>query len=781
MNPTFQSSLERLDSTLAPDLGSANKFLRLLSHNASEGGEFTFAVIDDRKALGSSAGQRENQVYVPADCSDHMGCRTRYGRLQVLRRWLTQSNQEGCGVFVCIHAMDDSGKRASSNFLKVRTLVNDLDYGEPESSYPIEPSFRILSSMQGKHDYFLLDGEMEFDEWRRIQTVFADVYGGDKQVKDKARVMRLPGFYHRKTTEPYLVDFVEPHLDQVTTYTASELSGAFSSAKVTAVPSTKIANGPLLAPDQVSRALATINKSRSSTYSLQQIRGALTILEDTANDRAIWIDFGHALKRSFGDDGFEIWDEWSKTSVQYPGANESRWRWDGFDVSEPRDDEITVGTIIARARESGWSLVSQTGISWPELNDKDRPDARSTKNVTAYLAHHQVEPWRNEFDQQIYIDHADGTTQRLDDDVVRSIWMPMYEEGCRISDKFFLECVRYEADQHRRHPILDYLEGLKWDRVKRIGVWLNHYLAAEDNQYTQQVGRKFLVAAVRRVLEPGCKFDHLLVLEGPQGAGKSRALRILGGEWFSDALVIGSSAREVIEQTGGAWIVELAELAGLSKRDVESVKAFVTHQEDTARLAYGRLNTTVSRQFVLAATTNSDRYLQDETGNRRFWPIKVGELGDLWLKKLTRDRDQLWAEAYHVATTKSIPLWLSREASEIALGETEQRRSKTGIEEALEQHFGTTDEPAYDGKDVWVLGDDVLQSLGFDRAKDANQSALNSIGTKMRALGWERNRKRFEDRRVYVYSRGDWEKAQKKTCLRYDPEGRRFGKRAKGK
>jgi hypothetical protein len=192
-------------------------------------------------------------------------------------------------------------------------------------------------------------------------------------------------------------------------------------------------------------------------------------------------------------------------------------------------------------------------------------------------------------------------------------------------------------------PVCRYLDGLRWDGVQRLDIFANSYLRAEDNQLNAAIGRKMLIAAVRRARRPGCKFDYVPVLEGPQGCGKSTAVRILAGdENFSDKGVLHIEDRAQQEAVKGVWLYELAELAGLGKKDVNRIKAFVSQQDDRGRAAYARWVTSEKRRCIFIGTTNDAEYLLDTTGNRRFWPIGVGQVD---LTALRHDRDQLWAEA----------------------------------------------------------------------------------------------------------------------------------------
>jgi hypothetical protein len=195
---------------------------------------------------------------------------------------------------------------------------------------------------------------------------------------------------------------------------------------------------------------------------------------------------------------------------------------------------------------------------------------------------------------------------------------------------------------HSFNPVLDYLDKLEWDGKPRLDTWLSKYLGAANDKLNTAIGRKVLIAAVRRVREPGCKFDQIMVLEGRQGSGKSSAIKILAGDFFSDAEVIGLRGREVMELTAGVWLYELSELEGLGRRDVSHVKAFASRSHDKARAAYAYAPEERGRTCIFIGTTNGDDYLADESGNRRFWPVATTLIN---LNALTRDRDQLWGEA----------------------------------------------------------------------------------------------------------------------------------------
>lgn len=204
------------------------------------------------------------------------------------------------------------------------------------------------------------------------------------------------------------------------------------------------------------------------------------------------------------------------------------------------------------------------------------------------------------------------------------------------------------TDDRSYHPIREFLNALpEWDRTVRADTLLIDYLGAADAAYVRAVTRKTLCAAVARVQHPGTKFDNILVLNGPQGIGKSTLIALLGGEWYSDSLSISDmNDKTAAEKLQGFWIMEIGELAGMRKADIDKVKAFISRQDDKYRASFGRRVTPHPRQCIFFGTTNSEKgYLRDITGNRRFWTVKVpgGSEKHPWELK-PEDVQQIWAE-----------------------------------------------------------------------------------------------------------------------------------------
>lgn len=242
------------------------------------------------------------------------------------------------------------------------------------------------------------------------------------------------------------------------------------------------------------------------------------------------------------------------------------------------------------------------------------------------------------------------------------------------------------AVSHERsfHPIRDFLKSLpKWDGTPRLDMLLIDYLGADDSAYVRAATRKTFVAAVARVMQPGCKFDYMLVLNGPQGIGKSTLFAKLGGEWFNDSLSLNDTKdKTAAEKLQGYWIMEIGELAGIKKAEVEAVKSFLSRQKDIYRPSYGRRTIEHPRQCVIVGSTNADTgFLRDSTGNRRFWPVVLGGSANKAPWDIDTDTvAQIWAEA--------LQLWKVGEAlyldnQEAAIEAIEQQKLAMEADERL--------------------------------------------------------------------------------------------------
>lgn len=308
----------------------------------------------------------------------------------------------------------------------------------------------------------------------------------------------------------------------------------------------------------------------------------------------------------------------------------------------------------------------------------------------------------------------------------------LQHHGIEVSVSVAGEAVQTVARDRSFHPVRDYLSSLSWDGKKRIDSWLKTYLGVKKSNYSSTVGARWLISAVARVYRPGAKVDSCLILEGPQGKGKSTALRTLAGQWFADEISeLGS--KDAALQLVGVWIIEMAELDALHRSDVSRIKSFISRQQDHFRPPYGRHAIDVPRQCVFAGTVNKSTYLQDETGGRRFWPVACGETIDI--DGLARDRDQLWAEARKCLEAGE-HWWLDKNKL-IRAAETEQadRYEQDAWHPLIEKFIAHED---------FVTVQGVLENCIRKPKENWTQTDANRVARCLRALKWERKQERID-------------------------------------
>jgi hypothetical protein len=293
--------------------------------------------------------------------------------------------------------------------------------------------------------------------------------------------------------------------------------------------------------------------------------------------------------------------------------------------------------------------------------------------------------------------------------------------------------------ENRFDPIVDYLEGLDWD-TPRLGTWLINYLGAEDTPLNRAIGKLTLIAAVHRARKPGCKFDYIPVLEGPEGTMKSTSIVVLAGvENFSDQTILTASDKEQQELVRGIWVYEIAELTGMKKTEVEKIKAFASRTHDRARPAYGRRRIDAPRRCIFMATTNEDEYLKSDTGNRRFWPVETSTID---IDALRRDRDQLWAEAAEVEAG-GIALLLPEELWGEASAAQDERRQHDPWDDLLANSKGEI-YPTKDGlaQQEWIKLTELLIRLEI-KPDSASPELYKRLKKVMKRLGWTKGRHYF--------------------------------------
>lgn len=364
------------------------------------------------------------------------------------------------------------------------------------------------------------------------------------------------------------------------------------------------------------------------------------------------------------------------------------------------------GALIKTIGDEGKRVISRIkewlgGKDFIE-DSKGKIQANSQENVIHALEKLEVKLSFDDFAQKPMVQYASPDLMPLQDAHWRRAWFEIDTKfKFRPDIQFFREVVKYQSESNPYHPVKDYLSSIVWDGEPRLDGWLMRAGSAADSAYVKAVSSIMMIAAVRRVRKPGCKYDEMVVLEsGEQGLLKSSALRMLCPEekWFSDDLPLNVDAKQMVERTLGKWIIEASDLSGMHASQVEHLKGMLSRQVDgPVRLAYAHLPAEQPRRFIIVGTTNSYTYLTDSTGNRRFWPIRVQKFDIPWLKA---NRDQLWAEAAsREESGESIRLDPSLYGH--ASLQQERRRAEDPWETILANAFPRTERWRLSVGDVW--------------------------------------------------------------------------------
>ena len=300
------------------------------------------------------------------------------------------------------------------------------------------------------------------------------------------------------------------------------------------------------------------------------------------------------------------------------------------------------------------------------------------------------------------------------------VWLDEHFDLPKLSTLAVDEAISVVADLHSIHTVKEYLEPLRWDGTPRLKTWPLRYLGAADTPAHRFVGQAWMIGAVKRAYEPGCQFDNVLVLEGRQGARKTTALRALGGAWHAESITdVGS--KDSLMTLRGKWLVEFAELDALGRVESSRIKQHISATNDVYRPSYGRRSITVQRQNVFAASCNPDKYLKDETGARRFWPVRCGSID---IDALRRDRDQLWAEAVHLYR-QGEQCWATPDMDYLT-----QAQEERFMEDPWEEHIMGF---VYGKKEVLIS--DVLGHLRVELPKQT-QADKNRVSKVLGRLGY---------------------------------------------
>lgn len=397
-------------------------------------------------------------------------------------------------------------------------------------------------------------------------------------------------------------------------------------------------------------------------------------------------------------------------------------------------------------------------------------DVTSTRNIKLLMLHHP--DLKNCFAYDIFADQMTiikcPPWEKLDDFQVRKVkphdnyklrdWfaaLPVTgNKRFNLSKEQAADALREASYTNEINPPRDYFNSIRWDKTKRLDKWLSYYLGAEQSDYTMLVGRKWLVAAVARVFVPGTKFESMLVLEGSQGIGKSRALRTLatinGISYFTDSsLNFNSDKPDSYQKLQGRLIIEMSELASWQRAKQEDIKMFISQQEDLYRPPYDTELIERPRMFVLAGTTNQIQgWLSDETGNRRYWPVRCNSVD---IEALKKDTEQLWAEAVHLYKLGE-QVWLDDEECKLAEAQQQDRVAVTVIGDDIERAIQKIKEDAYRPltlKGIFTTSEVMtVMNIPIYQKTDKQAAIINRY---LRQAGYKELRRYIGDKRIAAW------------------------------
>ena len=718
--------------------------------------------------------------------------KTPHETIEGLRAHLVEADRSGGEAFFAVASFSSNADgRTIENVRALRALRTEIDFGQQGHASPgyatIEearsalrdfcatvglPSPMVVESGGGLHAYWPLREPISRELWQRYAeglkaACHAHGLKADHVTTAGAeRVLRLPGTMNRKIKGKPRPVTLDQRFLKVEPYDLAQFDMLLKFAPQTSKALSPLPPKPAFLNNSKYPAEAFPDHPRQlvKIESLAAECGVVAQFQETGNIcYPTWMR--HANLFHYVENGEALFHEYS--ARDYP-------KYDRREAQRKYDDasKLTGPPLCEGFRDSTGEKTKAACLACPRLGivtpiqglDDDEPEEEGAgeaattgaeRAIVWELAGKKIKP-KSYHNTRLAVDKL-GITGSQDTfhnhkivagDLIENLGRELSEEIVRavrekIDDQYHFdagkdnvhEVLSRLCESNRFDPVRDYLDGLEWDRQPRLDRWLITYMGAEDTPLNRAFGRKTLIAGVRRVRRPGCKFDYLLILEGVEGTYKSTALRILASdENFSDQTIKWDDPKQQREATRAVWIHELGELVGVKKAEEESVKSFLSRQDDRERSAYARDPTPQPRHCIHIGTTNGGKqagYLNNSAGARRFWPVEVGTID---LTALKADRDQLWAEAaYWEAKGEelTIPDSLHKEAK----AQQEMRGIHDPWMDILEGVKGEQVKTS-EGVFMRVASADLL---GRDLRLEPHQMTSNNAaraGVVMRKLGW---------------------------------------------
>jgi hypothetical protein len=609
-----------------------------------------------------------------------------------------------------------------------KALVVHVDIDDPTgierlAAFQIPPT-AVVASGHGFHGYWkFVDPVNDLKRVEEINKVLVELLGGDSAVTDVSRIMRLVGTLNlpnKKKREAGRTVKTSYLIDELTDWKRLYQLSDFEEFRL---PETKVGSGNAAVDSRIDT-VSDVKPVEIPEALSRRIKAVVQNGDDSNRPR-------HKKKPRYpsrSEAVFAVACAMARLDcsvVEIAGVlSNSR-----YGISQSiLEKKYPIKEALRQAEKA----VLATGDHWPDgVNEKTKAPHSTMQNTKTALLRTEVSFWFDEFRQRNFVhgrmiqafagDLTDRAALFLRDWIAR---VYRFDPG----NQTVRDAIEQLCSENAYDPVVEYLASLEWDGTERIEHWLIDHADAEDSAYVRAVSKIMLVAAVRRARQPGVKFDTIPVLEGIQGSGKSTIIRKMASdEFFSDQDILAADVKTQMEALEGVWLFELCELAGMRHTDVNKVKAFASRAVDIARPAYGRYTVRRHRRGILVGTTNDDQYLKDETGNRRFWPVRTGEID---LETIADLRDQLWAEAAHYEA-KGEPIELDRSLWHIASIEQQKRVEDDGWEGLLEELRGTIRSGRATVSSRWVLE----TYLNIPPGKIARHH-WKRLAKTMNALGW---------------------------------------------
>ncbi len=475
--------------------------------------------------------------------------------------------------------------------------------------------------------------------------------------------------------------------------------------------------------------------------------GALVDIPDAFIEAASWV------KASGWDLADEMPDDFTFADIK-------SWVRKAFEALAPKEveavplqaDHLAAGVAVGD-QSGGEALASgdvnghhvdlvavDDEIILPDFEETRGGDARPCfENARRLLAANQHK-FKLRFD--LFSNRPCYGDEPLEDHHILIIASEVQSAGVFASTATISEAVVAAAMLHAFHPVLDYLDGLKWDGIERLEMWLIDHAGIEDTPLHRAISKKWLIQAIARIRDPGCQADAMLILEGAQGLRKSSLLRALFGQaWFTDHLP-DISSKDAQLQLLGMWCIEVAEMATLDRSTANKIKQFLTSRTDRFRPPFGRMAKDFPRACVFAGSVNpGGGYLKDPTGGRRFWPVECR--GEIDVPAVLAQRDQLWAEA-DAAYRRGETWYLEDEVLSAAMADVQDDRREDDVwEAAVANHLR--------GKRVTTTPELLEHALGLYKRGEWTQGDNQRVGRILSAMQWQRKQERTGDGRAWKY------------------------------